>query len=145
MDEHKLTATVNVIIVVGSPGITAELSRKFSTERTSLGEPISVVPIDKSDGVVVRDEVFLQHVREAAIKEYFFGDTKRTLSPLIQQVDFDNVVLYHTPEGNNPLCLLENKLTDFSRKPSEYCQGRSVYADAALDACCHARCAQGCA
>ncbi|KAJ4120121.1 Cleavage polyadenylation factor subunit clp1 [Fusarium equiseti] len=92
--------SVNVIIVVGSPGITAELSRKFSTERTSLGEPISVVPIDKSDGVVIRDEAFLQHVREAAIKEYFFGDSKRTLSPLIQQVDFDNVVLYHTPEEN---------------------------------------------
>jgi polyribonucleotide 5'-hydroxyl-kinase len=113
MDEQKLTATVNVIIVVGSPGITAELSRKFSTERTSLGEPISVVPIDKSDGVVIRDEVFLQHVREAAIKEYFFGDTKRTLSPLIQQVDFDNVVLYHTPEGNTPSTFCKSKLTDF--------------------------------
>ena len=102
---------------------------------------ISVVPIDKSDGVVVRDEAFLQHVREAAIKEYFFGDTKRTLSPLIQQVDFDNVTVYHTPDGNSPVCLSHNKLTDFSRKPSEYCQGRPLYANAALDARCHARCA----
>ena len=89
---------VNVIIVIGSTNITSELSRKFGSERTSLGEPISVVPLDKSNGVIIRDEAFLQHVREAAIKEYFFGDSRRTLSPLIQQVDFDNVVVYHTPE-----------------------------------------------
>jgi polyribonucleotide 5'-hydroxyl-kinase len=85
--------------VIGSTNISSELSRRFSTERTSLGEPISVVPIDKSDGVVIRDEAFLQHVREAAIKEYFFGDSKRTLSPLIQQVDFDNVIVYHNSDG----------------------------------------------
>ncbi|KAM0191918.1 hypothetical protein ACHAPI_008636 [Fusarium lateritium] len=94
--------SVNVIVVIGSTNISSELSRRFSTERTSLGEPISVVPIDKSDGVVVRDEAFLQHVREAAIKEYFFGDSKRTLSPLIQQVDFDNVTVYHNSDEHSP-------------------------------------------
>lgn len=76
----------------------AALLRRFGSERTSLGEPISVVHLDRSDGVVGRDEVFMQHWREAAIKEYFFGDTRRTLSPLIQQVDFDNVVIYKTSE-----------------------------------------------
>ncbi|KAJ4217633.1 Cleavage polyadenylation factor subunit clp1 [Fusarium solani] len=90
--------SINVIIVVGSSHISGELTKRFGSERTSLGEPISVVPLDKSDGVVERDEMFMQHAREAAIKEYFFGDSRRTLSPLIQQVDFDNVVVYHTPE-----------------------------------------------
>ncbi|KAI8662331.1 hypothetical protein LRP88_03585 [Fusarium phalaenopsidis] len=90
--------SINVIIVVGSSHISGELTKRFANERTSLGEPISVVPLDKSDGVVERDEMFMQHAREAAIKEYFFGDSRRTLSPLIQQVDFDNVVVYHTPE-----------------------------------------------
>ncbi|KAM0435817.1 hypothetical protein ACHAPT_002708 [Fusarium lateritium] len=92
--------SINVIIVVGSSHISGELTKRFGSERTSLGEPISVVPLDKSDGVVERDETFMQHVREAAIKEYFFGDTRRTLSPLIQQVDFDNVVVYHTPDDS---------------------------------------------
>ncbi|KAM6519250.1 Cleavage polyadenylation factor subunit clp1 [Fusarium falciforme] len=90
--------SVNVLIVVGSSHLGGELTKRFANERTSLGEPISVVPLDKSDGVVERDEMFMQHAREAAIKEYFFGDSRRTLSPLIQQVDFDNVVVYHTPE-----------------------------------------------
>ncbi|KAI8660289.1 MRNA cleavage and polyadenylation factor CLP1 [Fusarium keratoplasticum] len=90
--------SINVIIVVGSSHLGGELTKRFASERTSLGEPISVVPLDKSDGVVERDEMFMQHAREAAIKEYFFGDSRRTLSPLIQQVDFDNVVVYHTPE-----------------------------------------------
>ncbi|WAO92601.1 MRNA cleavage and polyadenylation factor CLP1 [Fusarium falciforme] len=90
--------SINVLIVVGSTHLGGELTKRFANERTSLGEPISVVPLDKSDGVVERDEMFMQHAREAAIKEYFFGDSRRTLSPLIQQVDFDNVVVYHTPE-----------------------------------------------
>ncbi|UPK94433.1 hypothetical protein LCI18_005368 [Fusarium solani-melongenae] len=90
--------SINVIIVVGSSHLSGELTKRFASERTSLGEPISVVPLEKSDGVVERDEMFMQHAREAAIKEYFFGDSRRTLSPLIQQVDFDNVVVYHTPE-----------------------------------------------
>ncbi|KAJ4180880.1 Cleavage polyadenylation factor subunit clp1 [Fusarium falciforme] len=90
--------SINVLVVVGSSHLGGELTKRFANERTSLGEPISVVPLDKSDGVVERDEMFMQHAREAAIKEYFFGDSRRTLSPLIQQVDFDNVVVYHTPE-----------------------------------------------
>lgn len=79
---------------MGSAQIHAELLKRFGNERTSLGEVISVVQIDRSDGVVEHDEVFMQHGREAAVKEYFFGDARRTLSPLIQQVDFDNVVIY---------------------------------------------------
>lgn len=98
VEENADVAVVNVIIVVGSSHVSGELTKRFGSERTSLGEPISVVPLDKSDGVVERDEMFMQHAREAAIKEYFFGDSKRTLSPLIQQVDFDNVVVYHPPE-----------------------------------------------
>lgn len=88
---------VNIIIVMGSTGLNAELTKRYGTVKTSLGEPISVVLLDKSDGVVARDDVFMQHTREAMIKEYFFGDTKRTLSPLIQQVDFDNIVVYKAP------------------------------------------------
>lgn len=98
LEQHADVVIVNVIIVVGSSHLGGELTKRFASERTSLGEPISVVPLDKSDGVVERDEMFMQHAREAAIKEYFFGDSRRTLSPLIQQVDFDNVVVYHTPE-----------------------------------------------
>lgn len=98
LGQNADVVVVNVVIVVGSSHISGELTKRFGSERTSLGEPISVVPLDKSDGVVERDEMFMQHAREAAIKEYFFGDSRRTLSPLIQQVDFDNVVVYHTPE-----------------------------------------------
>ncbi|KAF4973903.1 hypothetical protein FZEAL_9129 [Fusarium zealandicum] len=90
--------SINVIIAIGSTHVITELTKRFGNEQTSLGEPISVVPLDKSDGVVERDEMFMQHAREAAIKEYFFGDGRRTLSPLIQQVDFDNVIVYHTPD-----------------------------------------------
>ncbi|KAG5976917.1 hypothetical protein E4U55_007161 [Claviceps digitariae] len=86
--------SVNIIVVLGSATMSAELSKRFATEQTSLGEPINVVGLDRSEGVVERSEAFLEHSREQAIKEYFFGDAKKTLSPQIQQVDFDSLVIY---------------------------------------------------
>lgn len=87
---------------MGSSPTNTELIRRFSSERTSLGEAISVVPLEKPDGVAVRSENWMQSAREAVIKEYFFGDARRTLSPLIQQVDFGNVVVYRFPDGPLP-------------------------------------------
>ncbi|KID88219.1 pre-mRNA cleavage complex II protein Clp1 [Metarhizium guizhouense ARSEF 977] len=86
--------SINIIVVLGSNRMTAELSKRFSTERTSLGEPIQIVGLDRSEGVVERDEGFLEYSREQAIKEYFFGDARRALSPQIQHTDFDALVIY---------------------------------------------------
>lgn len=74
--------------------MSAELSKRFASERTSLGEPINIIGLDRSEGVVERSEAFLESSREQAIKEYFFGDARKTLSPQIQQVDFDSLVIY---------------------------------------------------
>ncbi|KJZ77782.1 hypothetical protein HIM_02959 [Hirsutella minnesotensis 3608] len=90
--------SVNIVVVVGSTRIHAELAKRFASEKTSLGEPIQVIALDKSEGVVERDENFMEHVREQIIKEYFFGDARRSLSPQIQQVDFDNLVIYKASE-----------------------------------------------
>lgn len=78
--------------------MTAELNKRFASERTSLGETIHVIGLDRSEGVVERDDAFLEHSREQIIKEYFFGDAKRTLSPQIQQVDFDGLVIYEASD-----------------------------------------------
>lgn len=90
--------SVNIIVVLGSPRIHAELQRRLGKEKTSLGEPIGVVLLDKSDGAMERNEGWMQAVQEATIKEYFFGDSNRTLSPFTQQVDFDGVAIYRIPE-----------------------------------------------
>ncbi|PNY26325.1 Calcium-transporting ATPase 3 [Tolypocladium capitatum] len=86
--------SVNIVVVVGSTRIHAELTKRFASERTSLCEPILVVLLDRSEGVVEREESFMEHAREQTIKEYFFGDVRRALSPQIQQVDFDSLVIY---------------------------------------------------
>ncbi|OAQ87464.1 mRNA cleavage and polyadenylation factor IA/II complex [Purpureocillium lilacinum] len=92
--------SINIVVVLGSTPLHAELGRRFASERTSLGEPIQVVGLDQSDGVVERDESFAEHVREQIIKEYFFGDAKRTLSPQIQQVDFDSLIIYKVADDS---------------------------------------------
>lgn len=85
---------MNIVIVLGSPRLTAELSKRLSNQESSLGEKIHVIPLDKSDGVAVRDESFREQLCEALIKEYFFGTVGHTLSPATQQVDFDSLTIY---------------------------------------------------
>ena len=89
----------------------AELTKRFANEKTTIGDQIHVILLDKSDGVVERDEGFMQPAREAVIKEYFFGDPRRTLSPFTQLVDFDSLLIYHIVEDCMPLPLLFTPLS----------------------------------
>lgn len=90
---------VNIVVVLGSAGIDAELQRRLGNEKTAHGEAITVVLLDKSEGVAERDKDFMKAAREAAIKEYFFGDSKRTLSPSTQSVSFDDVAIFKAPDS----------------------------------------------
>ncbi|KAH6632177.1 Pre-mRNA cleavage complex II protein Clp1-domain-containing protein [Chaetomium tenue] len=91
---------VNIVVVLGSADLHAELQRRFENQRTVHGEPITLILLDKSDGVAERDKDFMKFTREAAIKEYFFGDAKRTLSPFTQSVSFDDVAVFRTPDAS---------------------------------------------
>ncbi|KAK4251332.1 Pre-mRNA cleavage complex II protein Clp1-domain-containing protein [Corynascus novoguineensis] len=98
---------VNIVVVLGSPGVHTELQRRLETQRTAYGETTTLILLDKSDGVAGRDRDFTKFTREAAIKEYFFGDAKRTLSPFTQSVSFDDVAIFKSPDGsyNNQVAL----------------------------------------
>ncbi|KAH9993661.1 Clp1-domain-containing protein [Xylariaceae sp. FL0662B] len=93
--------SVNIVLVIGSERMSSEMHKRFANQRTSLGEPVNVVGLEKSGGVVERDAAFLQHVREAAIREYFFGNAKTTLSPFTQQVDFAALSIWRVNEATS--------------------------------------------
>jgi polyribonucleotide 5'-hydroxyl-kinase len=90
---------VNIIVVLGSSTLNADLQQRFARERARNGGPISVVLLDNTSGVTERETGFMQLTHEAAIKEYFFGDPKRTLNPLTQSVGFDEISLFTAPDG----------------------------------------------
>ena len=85
--------------MLGSERLYSEMQRRFSIYRGTAGEPLTLVKLDKSGGCVDRDDIFMQQAREASIREYFFGDPKRTLSPHNQYVNFDEIVIYKIYEG----------------------------------------------
>lgn len=91
--------SINIVIVVGSERISSEMQKRFSGQTTSLGESVTVVGLEKSGGVMERDETFMQSIRESAIREYFFGNAKMTLSPFTQQVEFGVVSIFRVNEG----------------------------------------------
>lgn len=85
-------------MVLGSERLHSEMQRRFSSYSGS-GQAITLVKLDKSGGCVDRDDPFMEQMQEAAIREYFFGDLKRTLSPHTQQVNFDDATIYKIQEG----------------------------------------------
>ncbi|KAH8167890.1 hypothetical protein CIB48_g377 [Xylaria polymorpha] len=90
--------SVNIIIVLGSERVGSEMQKRFAGQTTSVGDTITVVGLDKSGGIMERDEAFMQSVRESAIREYFFGNAKMTLSPFTQHADFVAVSIWRINE-----------------------------------------------
>ncbi|KAK0715184.1 Pre-mRNA cleavage complex II protein Clp1-domain-containing protein [Lasiosphaeris hirsuta] len=132
--EANSLSLANFILVLGSDQLVSELQRHFAGQKTSLGEPIMVVPLDKSDGVVQRDEQFMRFTREATIKEYFFGDSKRTLSPSTQSVSFDDVAIFKAPDGMHDLGLIAVGSKANTQAESEAYEGQPVLEPAEISA-----------
>ncbi|KAI0106179.1 Pre-mRNA cleavage complex II protein Clp1-domain-containing protein [Nemania sp. FL0031] len=91
--------SVNIIVVLGSERVGSEMQKRFAGQTASVGETVTVVGLDKSGGVVERDEAFMQSIRESAIREYFFGSARMTLSPFTQQVDFAAISVWRINEA----------------------------------------------
>lgn len=87
-----------MVVVLGSERLYSDMLRRFNGQTTSADESITVIKLDKSGGCVDRDESFLQQLRHAQIRKYFFGDAKSTLSPHTQQLDFSQVCIYKLAE-----------------------------------------------
>ena len=101
---------MNIVLVLGSERLYSEIQKRFSSFKASSGETLTLVKLDKSGGCVDRDEAFMKESREAAIREYFFGDLKRTLSPHPRYVPFDEVVVYKIHEGEFVTLKTETKI-----------------------------------
>ncbi|KAI4134124.1 MAG: hypothetical protein LQ347_001783 [Umbilicaria vellea] len=111
--------SINVIIVLGSERLSSDMLRKFNGQKTSTDDTITVIKLDKSGGCVDRDEAYLKQYRQAQIREYFFGDSKITLSPHTQQVDFNQVTIYKVAEPSTVLnSLLPGGETEDAALPS---------------------------
>lgn len=91
--------SVNIIVTLGSDQMRDDLAKRFAGQRTTLGEDISIVGLDKCGGAVNRIPTFMQGVTEAAVKEYFFGDVRRSLNPHTQQISFEAVNIWKVVEG----------------------------------------------
>lgn len=89
---------VNVVVVLGSERLYSDLIRRFNNLKTIHNENITVVKVDKSGGCVDRDESYLRQLRQAQIREYFFGDIRNNLSPHTQQIDFNQFTIYKLAE-----------------------------------------------
>lgn len=94
--------SVNVIIALGSERLYSDLLRRFE-DRRGGAESVTVLKLPKSGGCVDRDEGYLKEARQRAVREYFFGEPKRTLSPYTMSVDFSSLVIYRVAERMLPL------------------------------------------
>ena len=101
-----------MIVVLGSERLYSDMLRRFNNQKTSGGDSITVIKLDKSGGCVDRDESFRQHLQQAQIREYFFGDDKNPLSPHIQQIDFSQLSIWKLTNATSDM--------NYSLLPGDY-------------------------
>lgn len=92
---------VSAIICLGSERLYSDMVKRFdgqpTASRTNNNPPetISVIKMNKSGGCVDRDEGYMQAVRAAQIKAYFYGNPRLSngisLQPRQQQVEFSTL------------------------------------------------------
>lgn len=85
-------------MVVGSERLYSDMLRRFNGLRMGTNEMTTVIKLDRSGGSVDRDNEYLRRYRQAQVREYFFGDSKVSLSPHTQQVDYSQLSVYKIPE-----------------------------------------------
>ncbi|CAN9214525.1 unnamed protein product [Alternaria alternata] len=100
--EHIVSEfSINVLITLGSERLYSDLSRKFSARTGSdPSETVFVIRLDKSGGCVDRSEEYMEALRHAQIKEYFFGKGDETLAPSSQMADAADLNIFRVIEGD---------------------------------------------
>lgn len=103
--------SITVLVVLGSERLYSDMVRRYETTATSSSSSsnnssITVLKLPKSGGCVDRSPSHLLTARQTAVREYFFGEPKRTLSPYTITVDFSSILIYKlcsSAESNNHL------------------------------------------
>ena len=90
-------------MTLGSERLYSDMARRFPST-----SGMTVLKVPKSGGCVERDEEFMMQSRQAQVRNYFFGDAKRTLSPHTQVVDFSQLAIYSVREGISPNSYAQN-------------------------------------
>lgn len=95
---------VSAIICIGSERLYSDMVKRFdgqaTSSRTTVHSPetIAVIKLNKSGGCVDRDEAYMQALRAAQIRSYFYGNPRLSngisLQPRQQQVDFSTLTVW---------------------------------------------------
>jgi polyribonucleotide 5'-hydroxyl-kinase len=78
---------VDVLLVIGDEALHEELTKHVDPS-------IITVSVDKSSGVVDRDEGYMQELRQNQIREYFFGFGAVNLAPHTLLVEYSHLSIY---------------------------------------------------
>ncbi|KAL8800829.1 MAG: hypothetical protein Q9182_004889 [Xanthomendoza sp. 2 TL-2023] len=95
--------SINVLVVVGSERLYSDMLRRFNGQSIGADDTTTVVKLDRSGGVVDRDDEYMRRFRQAQVHEYFYGDAKTDLESHTLQVDFNQVSIYRAPEAASDL------------------------------------------
>ncbi|KAG5439283.1 hypothetical protein PCANB_001582 [Pneumocystis canis] len=85
--------SINIVIVLGSERLYSDMTRKYDGKNG-----VHVIKLQKSGGCVSREMSFIQKMQHFAVKKYFYGDFKTSLSPYSIICDFDSLIVYRVEE-----------------------------------------------
>lgn len=84
--------------MLGSERLYSDMARRFAHAGSDDDEAVHVLKLTKSGGCVERDSTYLQQLRQAEIRNYFFGTPKNTLSPHTTSVEFNAISIFRVAD-----------------------------------------------
>lgn len=84
--------------MLGSERLYSDMTRRFAHAGSDDDEAVHVLKLTKSGGCVERDSIYLQQLRQAEIRNYFFGNPKNTLSPHTTSVEFNAISIFRVAD-----------------------------------------------
>lgn len=86
---------VTLLVVLGNERLYSDMVRKHDGK-----QKVRVIKVPKSGGCVEKDPAFVAALQQLSIRQYFYGEFRRVLSPHNVTVDFSQLTVYRIGENS---------------------------------------------
>ncbi|GME66952.1 unnamed protein product [[Candida] boidinii] len=123
---------INVLVVIGNERFLVDLKKKFSNSSLSNKNNLNLIKVNKSGGVVDKDEKYEREILQRCIREYFYGFDSIILSPYTFTTTISELIILKPVEVDTRmanLAFLSGDMTDQDEEDEQIGNGGTIPTD----------------
>ncbi|GMF01204.1 unnamed protein product [[Candida] boidinii] len=123
---------INVLVVIGNERFLVDLKKKFNNSSFSSKNNLNLIKVNKSGGVVDKDEKYEREILQRCIREYFYGFDSIILSPYTFTTTISELIILKPVEVDTRmanLAFLSGDMTDQDEEDEQIGNGGTIPTD----------------